>query len=176
MNRTLQPEATPERMEAIFRACGLRLTPVQLGQLWAYHGRLREGNADLNLTRVRNFEQMVLKLYVDSVLPAGLIELPSPLMDLGSGPGMPGIPLKIYRPEIEVVLAEQRGPRVEFLRDAVQREFRDNYRQIREMQQHNAGGVSNFRPSRAQISAARGQLQACSKVMCEKQPSSPAIS
>ncbi len=121
MNRTLHPEATPERMEAIFRACGLRLTPVQLGQLWAYHGRLREGNVDLNLTRVRNFENMVLKLYVDSVLPAEMVELPSPLMDLGSGPGMPGIPLKIYRPEIEVVLAEQRGPRVEFLRDAVQR-------------------------------------------------------
>ena len=119
MNRT--PEATPERMEAIFRACGLPLTPVQLGQLWAYHSRLREGNVDLNLTRVRNFESMVLKLYVDSVLPAELMELPSPLLDLGTGPGMPGIPLKIYRPQIEVVLAEQRGPRVDFLVDTVAR-------------------------------------------------------
>ncbi len=121
MNRTRHPEATPEGMEAIFRACGIRLTPVQLEQLWAYHSRLREGNVELNLTRVRNFESMVLKLYVDSVLPADLMELPSPLLDLGSGPGMPGIPLKIYRPEIEMVLAEQRGPRVDFLRDTVQR-------------------------------------------------------
>jgi 16S rRNA (guanine(527)-N(7))-methyltransferase RsmG len=121
VNRTRHPDASPERMEAIFRACGLRLTPEQLGQLWAYHSLLREGNVELNLTRVRNFENMVLKLYVDSVLPADLVELPSPLLDLGSGPGMPGIPLKIYRPQIEVVLAEQRGPRVDFLRDTVQR-------------------------------------------------------
>ena len=106
-------------MEAIFRACGIRLTPVQVGQLWAYHSRLREGNVDLNLTRVRNFESMVIKLYIDSVLPADLVELPSPLLDLGTGPGMPGIPLKIYRPEIEVVLAEQRGLRVDFLRETV---------------------------------------------------------
>lgn len=116
-----RPEADPERMDAILRACGIRLSPVQLGQLWAYHGRLREGNAELNLTRVRNFESMVIKLYVDSMLPADLVDLPSPLLDLGTGPGMPGIPLKIYRPAIEVVLAEQRGPRVEFLVDTVRR-------------------------------------------------------
>jgi 16S rRNA (guanine527-N7)-methyltransferase len=128
VNRT--PEATPERMEAIFRACGLPLTPVQLGQLWAYHSRLREGNVDLNLTRVRNFESMVLKLYVDSVLPAELMELPSPLLDLGTGPGMPGIPLKIYRPQIEVVLAEQRGPRVDFLVDTVRRIGLDGVRVV----------------------------------------------
>jgi 16S rRNA (guanine527-N7)-methyltransferase len=87
--------------------------------MWRYHGLLRHHNTQLNLTRVHNFDNMVLKLYVDSVLPALLTDLPSPLMDLGSGPGMPGIPLKIARPDLEIHLAEGRAKRVDFLRRAV---------------------------------------------------------
>ncbi len=76
---------------------------------------LRQYNQELNLTRIHNFEGMVRKLYLDSILPCRIIELPSPLMDLGSGAGMPGIPLKIANPQIEIILAENRGNRVEFL-------------------------------------------------------------
>jgi 16S rRNA (guanine527-N7)-methyltransferase len=76
---------------------------------------LRQYNQELNLTRVHNFEGMVRKLYLDSILPCRIIDLPSPLLDLGSGAGMPGIPLKIANPRVEVILAESRGGRVEFL-------------------------------------------------------------
>jgi 16S rRNA (guanine527-N7)-methyltransferase len=62
---------------------------------------------------------MVLKLHVDSALLANLMELPSPLLDLGTGAGFPGIPLKIMRPDLHVVLAEPRAKRVGFLREAV---------------------------------------------------------
>jgi 16S rRNA (guanine527-N7)-methyltransferase len=111
----------PEQMDAVLRSCGIHFSPLQLRQLWAYHILLREGNAGLNLTRVRNFANMVLKLYADSMLPADLLELPSPLLDLGTGPGMPGIPLKIYRPRLEVILAESRANRLEFLKNALDR-------------------------------------------------------
>jgi 16S rRNA (guanine(527)-N(7))-methyltransferase RsmG len=110
-----------EKMEAVLSSCGIRLSPRQLRQLWAYHSLLRERNADLNLTRVYNFSNMVTKLYVDAMLPADLLDLPSPLLDLGTGPGMPGIPLKIYRPAIELILAETRGNRVAFLNSALER-------------------------------------------------------
>jgi 16S rRNA (guanine527-N7)-methyltransferase len=106
-------------MDALLRRCGLRLTGDQLDQLWAYHRLLRRHDADLNLTRIRNFENMVVKLYADSMLPAIETTLPSPLLDLGSGPGMPGVPLKIFRPELHVLLAESRGPRIEFLKRVV---------------------------------------------------------
>jgi 16S rRNA (guanine(527)-N(7))-methyltransferase RsmG len=109
----------PQAMAAIFEACGIRLTPDQLDRFWVYHGLLRHHNTELNLTRIHNFDHMVLKLYVDAALPAQMTELPSPLMDLGSGPGMPGIPLKIMRPEIEIVLAEGRAKRAAFLREAI---------------------------------------------------------
>src|SRR5947209_16956026 len=114
---------TPGRksLEAIIEGCGIKLDPVQYDLLWAYHRLLREADARLNLTRIRNFENMVLKHYVDSLLVLRCVDLPSPLIDMGSGPGLPGIPLKIARPEVAMILAEPRGARAEFLGDACKR-------------------------------------------------------
>lgn len=108
-----------ENMRALLLHSGIHLSHPQLECLWMYHALLREYNPQLNLTRIRNFRNMVLKLYVDALLPADMVDLPSPLLDLGTGPGMPGIPLKIYRPAIEVVLAESREKRVDFLRRVI---------------------------------------------------------
>ncbi len=103
------------QLAKILSASGISLPPAAIDQLWKYHLLLREFNRELNLTRIHNFANMVRKLYVDSILPGQIIELPSPLMDIGSGPGMPGIPLKIAYPGLEVILAESRANRVEFL-------------------------------------------------------------
>ncbi len=99
----------PEALDAILKRCGIVLDRAQLETLWRYHRMLREANARLNLTRIHNFENMVLKHYVDSLLVLRFVELPSPLIDMGSGPGLPGIPLKIARPEVRMILAEPRG-------------------------------------------------------------------
>ena len=110
---------TIESMEVLLRDCGIELNRRQLKCLWVYHGLLREYNPVLNLTRIRNFRSMVLKLYADSLLPADLVDLPPPLLNLGTGPGMPGIPLKIYRPQLEIILAESREKRADFLQRAI---------------------------------------------------------
>jgi len=102
-------------LESILSGCGIALDRTQLEQLWSYHRMLRSANADLNMTRIHNFENMVLKHYVDSLLVLKYVELPSPIVDMGSGPGLPGIPLKIARPEVAMILAEPRGARAEFL-------------------------------------------------------------
>lgn len=107
------------QLARIFESSGITLSPVQTRQFWEYHQLLREHNQELNLTRVHNFHNMVLKLYVDSVLPGHIIELPSPLIDIGSGAGMPGIPLKIAFPHLDIRLAETRQNRVEFLNTAL---------------------------------------------------------
>ncbi len=103
------------QLSKILRASGISLSPAQTGQLWKYHQLLRQYNKELNLTRILNFQSMVRKLYIDSIMPGRIIDLPSPLMDLGSGAGMPGIPLKIANPQIEIILAESRGNRVQFI-------------------------------------------------------------
>lgn len=108
-----------ESLKRLVEDCGLVLTEDQYGLLWRYHRMLRTANPDLNMTRIHNFENMVIKHYVDSLMVLKHAELPSPLMDMGSGPGLPGLPLKIARPEVEVILAEPRGARVEFLRSVV---------------------------------------------------------
>jgi 16S rRNA (guanine527-N7)-methyltransferase len=92
-----------------------------VAQFWAFHQLLRERNIDSDLTRLHAFDTIVLKHYVDSALVATLVDLPSPLLDLGSGAGFPGIPLKIVRPDVQVFLGEPRGRRVEFLEEAVRR-------------------------------------------------------
>jgi 16S rRNA (guanine(527)-N(7))-methyltransferase RsmG len=105
----------PAKMDGLLKSCGLSLSEAQLRKLWSYHQLLRQHNVELNLTRVHNFTNMVLKLYVDSILPGKLMELPSPLLDLGTGPGMPGVPLKIAYPQLQIYLAESRQKRVAFL-------------------------------------------------------------
>src|SRR6056297_1373798 len=106
-------------MAALMARCGIYLSGTQLQQLWSYHKLLREYNPKLNLTRIHNFANMVIKLYVDSLLPGRMVALPSPLLDIGTGPGMPGIPLKIAHPDTEVILAESRKHRAEFLEIAI---------------------------------------------------------
>lgn len=108
-------------LETILRDCGITLPTAALDALWTYHQMLREANARLNLTRIHQFDNMVLKHYVDSLLVLRLEELPSPLVDMGSGPGLPGVPLAIARPDVRIILAEPRGARAEFLREVVDR-------------------------------------------------------
>ena len=120
----------PEKLRALFDKCGIHLSALQVQQLWTYHGLLRQSNPELNLTRVHNFDNMVIKLYVDSILPTDLVQLPSPLLDLGTGPGMPGIPLKIYQPHLEILLAESRRKRANFLTMVVDRLLMEGVRII----------------------------------------------
>jgi 16S rRNA (guanine(527)-N(7))-methyltransferase RsmG len=117
-SRTNALKPGPKALEALLHRCGIRLEGPQIGTLWRYHERLRAANAELNLTRIHNFENMVLKHYVDSLIVLRFVKLPSPLIDMGSGPGLPGIPLKIARPGVRMILAEPRGARAAFLRDA----------------------------------------------------------
>ena len=99
----------PKALETILERCGVLLDHTQLDLLWRYHQILRKANVELNLTRLHKFESMVLKHYVDSLLVVRYVELPAHLIDMGSGPGLPGIPLKIARPEVHMILAEPRG-------------------------------------------------------------------
>jgi len=110
----------PEWMRELLERADIRLNPTQLDQLWRYHTLLRSRNKDRDLTRIVDFQQMVVKHYIDCMYVGKLTQLPSPLLDVGTGAGFPGIPIKIRYPHLHVILAEPRPRRVEFLREAVE--------------------------------------------------------
>lgn len=101
------------------RRCRIVLNAEQYDRLWAFHSFLRKRNHDGDLTRLHGFETIVLKHYVDCMIVGDLVHLPSPLVDVGSGAGFPGIPLKIRYPKLDIILAEPRPRRVEFLNDTI---------------------------------------------------------
>ena len=95
------------------------LNQHQLAQLWRYHNLIRLRNQDRELTRIIGFEPMVIKHYIDSMIVGDLVKLPSPIVDIGTGAGFPGIPLKIRYPHLKVILAEPRPKRIVFLREVL---------------------------------------------------------
>jgi 16S rRNA (guanine(527)-N(7))-methyltransferase RsmG len=119
------PKKSPPGLPALkswFEKSSLPLTEEQYKKLWRYHTLLREKNTAYDLTRIYQFDSMVQKHYVDSVLPAGLLgwRLPSPLLDIGTGAGLPGIPLKIVCPDTHIILSEGRHRRVRFLHEVIE--------------------------------------------------------
>ncbi|HOT46885.1 MAG TPA: 16S rRNA (guanine(527)-N(7))-methyltransferase RsmG [Spirochaetota bacterium] len=104
-------------MNEIFRSSGFELTPRQLDQFGAYYDLLVDSNETLDLTRITAFEDIVVKHFIDSLYFTEFIELPSPIIDIGSGAGFPGIPLKIYLPRLKMILSEPRKKRAAFLED-----------------------------------------------------------
>lgn len=68
-----------------------------------------------DLTRLESPQDIALKHYLDCALPLKFVKLPSPLLDIGTGAGFPGLVLKILSPETQVILGENRPKRVKFL-------------------------------------------------------------
>jgi len=91
----------------------------QLGEpLRAYLALLVQWNRSYNLTAIRDPAEMVTKHLLDSLVLAPYFESEC-IADLGTGPGLPGIPLALARPGISVSLVESNGKKCRFMRQAV---------------------------------------------------------
>lgn len=110
---------TKENMDQMLKAAKIFLNPSQLEQLWKYHQLIRKRNEDRELTRIVGFEPMVIKHYIDCMILGQLWKFPTPIVDVGSGAGFPGIPLKILIPSLKMILAEPRPKRIEFLNEVI---------------------------------------------------------
>ncbi len=87
------------------RQMDVMLTESQYEQLLRYHALLVKWNKTFNLTAVRSPEQMITRHLVDSLSILPYIEVER-LIDVGSGPGLPGIPLAICRPDLPITLLD----------------------------------------------------------------------
>ena len=101
-----------------YNLLGLRLSPRQLALFARYEQELLDWNARFNLTAIRDTESIRAKHFLDSLscLQAWRDTPPGCLIDVGTGAGFPGIPLKIVQPSLSLTLVESVGKKAEFCR------------------------------------------------------------
>ena len=138
MNDDLRPD-----LETGLRQLGLDAALAE--PLLAYLALLARWNATYNLTAIRDPREMLVKHLLDSLAMHAHLDGIGNLADLGTGPGLPGIPLAIARPDLQVVLVESNGKKARFLREAV--------RQLKL-------GNANVAESRIEAFDARGRFDA----------------
>lgn len=81
-----------------------------------FYRLLLEEQNNQNFTRLLNLRDIGMKHFIDCLIVSRLHEIKFPLLDIGTGPGFPGIPLKIQHPDEQIFLAEGVGKRVTFLK------------------------------------------------------------
>lgn len=104
------------------RHLGLELGPRELAKFKLYYELLVQWNRRVNLTSVVDYERVQIVHFLDSLtvllgLPASAP--PGRVVDIGTGAGFPGVPLKIVRPELALVLVESVGKKARFLHELV---------------------------------------------------------
>ncbi len=111
------PAAARNDLDAGLQA--LRLDAALAEPLTRYLALLLRWNATYNLTAIRDPREMVTKHLLDSLAMAPFVASVSTLADLGTGAGLPGIPLAIALPGLRVTLVESNGKKARFMREAV---------------------------------------------------------
>ncbi len=116
MNDASLPAAARTDLEQGLQA--MALDPAFAEPLLAYLALLARWNRTYNLTAIRDPREMVTRHLLDSLAMWPHIASGT-LADLGTGPGLPGIPLAITRPQLQVTLVESNGKKARFMREAV---------------------------------------------------------
>ncbi len=111
------PAAARDDLDAGLAALGL--DPALAGPLARYLALMLRWNAAYNLTAIRDPREMVTKHLLDSLAMAPAVAGLPTLADLGTGPGLPGIPLAIATPGLRVTLVESNGKKARFMREAL---------------------------------------------------------
>lgn len=112
-------EEFKREFEKYLAKMNISLLKEQYGQFYAYMEFLIEWNEKMNLTAITEPKEIILKHFVDSLTIAKYVEEGKSIIDMGTGAGFPGIPIKIYRKDVKVVLADSLNKRIKFLDEVI---------------------------------------------------------
>jgi len=103
-------------VEQTMRSCGLETSPLLVQAVIHYVEMLQKWNLKINLTGLRTVSEILQTHFAESFWAARQLTAgDTPVLDVGSGAGFPGLALKLYRPELTVYLLEPRKKRAAFL-------------------------------------------------------------
>lgn len=111
--QTLLPQ-----LESLLQQADISLSDQQKQQLLALVGLLHKWNKAYNLTSVREPEAMLVRHILDSIVVAPYLH-GARFIDVGTGPGLPGLPLAIVQPDKQFVLLDSLGKRIRFIRQVI---------------------------------------------------------
>jgi 16S rRNA (guanine527-N7)-methyltransferase len=103
------------------RQAGIELVEEQIEKFLLFLNELKEWNRKFNLTAIVDEEEILVKHFIDSLscllgVPSQIYQKIRKVVDIGSGAGFPGIPLKIYQQGLDITLLEATMKKVKFLR------------------------------------------------------------
>ena len=112
-----------QRIQESFKNINIDLTDEQASNLYTYYEMLVEWNKVMNLTGITEFEDVLLKHFIDSVAVCQITDMSKikSVMDVGTGAGFPGMPLKIVFPHLKITLLDSLNKRIQFLNAVIEK-------------------------------------------------------
>lgn len=98
----------------------VRLSEEQQNQFYQYMKLLLEWNQKMNLTAITEPEEVLTKHFIDSISIAPYMKTTEKVLDIGTGAGFPGIPLKIVLPQNDITLLDSLNKRIHFLEEVIE--------------------------------------------------------
>ena len=115
----MKEEEFNKKMKESLKELNIEISEKQLNQFYNYMNILIEWNKVMNLTNITEPEEIIQKHFVDSLTVLKSIKENDSIIDVGTGAGFPGIPIKIAFPETRITLLDSLNKRIKFLEEVI---------------------------------------------------------
>ena len=108
-------------LKELFEKYNLEYDDSKIAQIIKFYDMVIETNKVMNLTNITEEKEFAINNILDCILPMKIIPVNAKVLDIGAGAGFPSIPLKIMRPDLDIVMVDSLNKRVNFLKTVIQK-------------------------------------------------------